>query len=289
MPSTGFGSGCSGSWTDGDAMKLDVLMSCMHQTDDALVRQSGLSGNVVVINQCSQERYEEYRTENGTVRMYSTCQRGLTKSRNMAINCSRADICLLCDDDEQFLPDYEQKIVSAYETLPQADVIIFKMSNRPASFRDETRRLRFPLTFKVSSWQISFRRERLLASGVSFDELLGAGTGNGGEEELKFLTDCEKAGLQIFYVPEEIASVAQTASTWFAGFDEPFFENRGATTRYILGPAVATVYALYYVVRKRSMYEKDITPWQAWKATMRGIRRNKIGKQAKQKVLQEVP
>lgn len=270
-------------------MKLDVLMSCMHQADDTLVHQSGLTGNVVVINQCDQEQYEEYQTPNGTVKMYFTRQRGLTKSRNMAIFNSDADICLLCDDDEVFEPDYEKKILGAYEALPWADVIIFKMIGRLPSLADQIRRLRFPQTMKVSSWQISFRRERLLESGVFFDELLGAGTGNGGEEELKFLTDCEKAGLQIFYVPEEIASVAQTASTWFTGFDAQFFENRGATTRYILGPAVAAAYAVYYVLRKHDMYEKDITPWQAWRATMRGISGNKIGKQAEQKTLQEVP
>jgi hypothetical protein len=113
--------------------------------------------------------------------------------------------------------------------------------------------------------------------------LLGAGTGNGAEEELKFLTDCEKAGLRIYYVPEEIASVAQTESTWFAGFDERFFYNRGATTRYILGFALASAYAVYYVARKKSMYESQITPGKALRATFRGILENKIGAQSKAK------
>ena len=262
-------------------MRLEVLMSCMHQQDDELVRSSRLTGDVVVINQCGQEGYIEYQTPHGTVRMFSTRQRGLTKSRNMAVEKATADICLLCDDDEEFVPGYEAKILDAYESLPQADVVIFKMTNRPASFPDRVMRLRFPRTMKVSSWQISFRRERLLASEVRFDELLGAGTGNGAEEELKFLTDCEKAGLKIYYVPTEIASVAQEESTWFSGFTEAFFENRGATTRYILGAGVASLYALYYTVRKRRMYQASISPGKALRATLRGIRENRIGKQAK--------
>ncbi len=261
-------------------MKLDVLMSCMHQSDDALVHKSKLTGNVVVINQCGREDYAEYPTSAGTARMVFTTQRGLTKSRNLAIRTSDADICLLCDDDEVFVPDYEQRILQAYESLPQADVIIFKMVNRPPSFADQIMRLRFPQTMKVSSWQISFRRERLLASGVRFDELLGAGTGNGAEEELKFLLDCERAGLMIYYVPAEIASVAQEVSTWFGGFTETFFENRGATTRYILGTGLASLYAVYYILRKRGMYGKDISPARALGATFRGIRENRIGKQA---------
>ena len=212
--------------------------------------------------------------------MYSTTQRGLTKSRNMAISKSDADVCLLCDDDEVFVEGYESAILKAYEELPQADVIIFKMVNREPSFSDEVQQLRFPKTMKVSSWQISFRRENLFRSGVRFDELLGAGTGNGAEEELKFLTDCEKAGLKIFYVPVEIATVAQAESTWFAGFNEQFFENRGATTRYILGWPLAVAYAVYYVLKKKQMYQSQITSKDALRAIFRGIRENKISKQA---------
>lgn len=267
----------------GERVTLEVLVSCMHQTDDALVRQAGLTGDVLVINQCDREGYEEYAAPGGRVRIFSTAGRGLTRSRNMAIAHARGDLCLLCDDDEAFVPDYDEKIRTAYTRLPQADVIIFKMADRPASFPDRVQRLRFPGTMKVSSWQISFRRQRLLDAGVRFDELLGAGTGNGAEEELKFLLDCEKAGLAIYYVPEEIASVAQKESTWFTGFDETFFENRGATTRYILGAPMAIVYGIYYVLRKRSLYEEKLTMSQALGAILRGIRENKIGRQAKQR------
>jgi len=258
-----------------------VLMSCMHQQDAELVQESRLTGDVVVVNQCDREGYDEYETPRGRVRMFSTTQRGLTKSRNLAIAKAQADICLLCDDDELFVPDYAEKITAAYEQLPQADVIIFKMVNRPAAFGDAARPLRWVDCMKVSSWQISFRREKLLSSGVKFDEFLGAGTGNGAEEELKFLLDCRKAGLKVWYVPVEIASVAQEQSTWFGGFDETFFENRGATTRYILGPALAGAYALYYVARKKPLYHNTISPATALRATFRGIRENKIGKQAK--------
>ena len=174
-------------------MKLDILMSCMHQTDGSLVAKSHITGNAVVINQCDREETIEFPTENGTARMICTTQRGLTKSRNMAIAASDADVCLLCDDDENFVYGYAGKILSAYEKLPQADVVIFRMVNRECPFGSDFRQLKFPQTMHVSSWQISFRRDSLLRTGVRFDELLGAGSGNGAEEELKFLVDCQKA------------------------------------------------------------------------------------------------
>lgn len=260
--------------------KLDVLVSCMHRENLDIVFDSHITGNAVVINQCDNDGYDECKTDRGLARMFSTTQRGLTKSRNMAINKSDADYCILCDDDEVFEDDYSQKILDAYEKCLDADVIIFKMSNRPPSFPNEIIRLKFPKTMKVSSWQISFRRQSLIDSGVRFDELLGAGSGNGAEEELKFLRDCEKAGLKIYYVPAVIASVGQESSTWFSGFNEKFFRDRGNTTRYILGLPLSVLYAFYYVAKKRKKFE--ISPFKALKATLVGIMENKIYRQSKQ-------
>ena len=110
-------------------MKLEILMSCMHQTDDRLVQKSNITGDVTVINQCDHEGQADYPTACGTAHIYSTTQRGLTRSRNMAIENATADICMLCDDDEVFVEGYEQKILEAYKNLPQADVIIFKIIN----------------------------------------------------------------------------------------------------------------------------------------------------------------
>ena len=264
-------------------MKLDILMSCMHQHDHGLIASSRITGSAVVVNQCDREETLEF--ENGRVRFLCTTQRGLTKSRNMAIRNSSADVCLLCDDDEVFVPGYEEKILAAYESLPQADVVIFRMTNYPCAFGSEARQLKFPQTMHVASWQISFRRERLAEVGVCFDELLGAGSGNGAEEELKFLLDCQRAGLSIWYAPVEIASVAQQESTWFAGFNEKFFYDRGATTRYILGAPLAAAYAVYYVAKKKSMYQSQITPAKALAAIFRGMMENKITKQARMKGL----
>ena len=262
-------------------MKLEILLSCMHQKDESIIHRSAITGNVLVINHCDREEETALRTERGVARIISTTQRGLTRSRNMAISKSNADICLLCDDDEIFVQNYEEKILAAYEENPQSDVIIFKIANQTPSFPDRTMELKFPRTMKVSSYQISFRRESLLRTGVRFDELLGAGTGNGAEEELKFLTDCRRAGLRIFYVPVEIAELIPSESTWFHGFTEEFFLNRGATTRYILGYPLAAMYGIYYVVRKRRLYAGEITPGKALGAIFRGIHENKIGKQAK--------
>lgn len=262
-------------------MNIEILISCMNQQDGRLIAKSGITGNAVMVNQCGREGYAEFPTETGVARVYDSAEKGLTKSRNLAIENSRADICMLSDDDEIFLPDYEARIRKAYRELPQADVIVFRIENWQTALGEETRRLRFPMTMKVSSVQISFRRESLMRTGVRFDPLLGSGSGNGAEEELKFLLDCQRRGLKIYYVPVTVAQLEQSESAWFTGFDEEFFYRRGGTTRYILGWPLASLYALYYVICKRGLYGGYLSPKSALKAIFRGIRDNRVAAQAK--------
>lgn len=257
---------------------MDILVSCMYQKNMDIISKSNIKSDAIIINQCDCESYSKKIIPYGTIQMFSTKQRGLTKSRNMAIKKSKADICLLCDDDEVFQDDYLEKVLNAYNELPQADIIVFKMANRVPSFKDKVMKIKFPMTMKVCSWQISFRRQSIINANIKFDELLGAGTDNGAEEELKFLTDCEKSGLKIYYVPSVIASVQQNKSTWFHGFNEKFFRDRGNTTRYILGLPLSIIYAIYYAIKKYDMYKKDISFKNALKSTFQGIKENKIYK-----------
>lgn len=176
----------------------------------------------------------------------------------------------MSDDDEFFVEDLESIVLKAYDYFQDADIIIFNMNNRPRTLGDIPRRLRKYELLKVSSWQISFRLKSV-KNKIKFDSRLGAGTGNGASEENKFLLDCYKSNLKIYYYPAEIASVAQNQSTWFHGYDHKYFYNRGKTTRYILGYPMAVLYAFYFVIKKRTLYKKDTTLFKALKAILKGI------------------
>jgi len=250
-------------------MRFEVLMSVMHATDFSIVEQSNLEKiNTVIINQCDAEKEELVKDKNS--KMLFTSTRGLSVSRNLAIQYADADVCLLCDDDEVFEDGLYEKVTKAYEAHPDADVIIFKMTNYPTKLGDTARKLgKFEL-LRVSSWQISFRLSSVKGK-IFFDTNLGAGTKNGAGEENKFLLDCKKQGLSIYYVPVAIASVAQNVSTWFSGYDKRFFFNRGKTTRYMLGLALSLFYAAHFLVFKHKLYKKDCSFWSALKYLVKGI------------------
>lgn len=276
-------------------MNLEVLISCMNQQDMKIAEQTGIQTDVLIINQCPKVEHsddassdkntlEVQNSSRGNIRMLRTNTRGLSKSRNLAIQHAVGDVCLLCDDDEQLDSSYEKIILNAYEALPDADIICFRISNQPSRLTQKTQRLTKWTAMRIASWQITFRRESILKSGIRFDEDMGAGTGNGGGEEVKFLRDCIKAGLKSYYVPKSIGTVAQTDSTWFKGFDRDFFYKRGITNRYMLGLPVSILYAAYYTMVKRDLYKEYVTPWQSFKYTLDGIIANDIVKQKKRRV-----
>lgn len=277
-------------------MNLEVLISCMNQQDMKIAEQTGVQTDALVINQCPQLEYSDdassdrniFAVQNSSrsnIRMLSTNTRGLSKSRNLAIQHAVGDVCLICDDDEQLGSSYEKIILNAYEALPNADIICFRIANQPSRLKQKEQRLTKWTAMRIASWQITFRRESILKSGVRFDEDMGAGTGNGGGEEVKFLRDCIKAGLKAYYVPKSIGTVAQTESTWFRGFDQDFFYKRGVTNRYMLGLPIAILYAIYYSYVKRNLYKPYVTTWQSFKYTLDGILADDISKQKKGKHL----
>lgn len=257
-------------------MRVQVLMSCMNLQGFEIVEKSKIKSDVLIVNQCGEEKLEEKTTDGYQAIKYSTTERGLSRSRNMAINKSDADICILCDDDECFVEGYAEKVEEAFQKYADADIIIWDMANWESKFNSKMQYLKFPNILKVSSCQISFRREKIKEQNLSFNVHMGAGTGNGAGEENKFLLDCIKSGLKVLYLPEKIAFVAQEESTWFDGYNEKFFFQRGAATRYMLGVPLAFLYAVYYVVVKRKLYRGQISMVQAFRYILKGMKANTI-------------
>lgn len=260
-------------------MRLEVLISCMHQENGlGLIERSGITGNVLMVNQTDREHKSITEQNNRQIRIIDTTERGLSNSRNMAIRYAKGEICLLCDDDERFEPDYESVILEAFDRLPKADIIAFGVRGQETRLKKKCQPVGRLKSLRLVSYQLAFRRSRILKSGICFDPYMGAGSGNGAGEENKFLLDCLKAGLKIWYVPQVIAQVDHGPSTWFFGYDRTFFIQRGSATRHMLGLVPAIFYGIYYVIFKRKLYRGTITSGQALAALLSGIRQNRIKK-----------
>ena len=248
-------------------MTLEVLVSCMHQTNFDIVKNSCINTDVLIVNQCNVDDYLERNNNSGFVeRMICTRERGLSRSRNAAIEHARGDICLICDDDEVLEHDYAETILKAFQDFPQADVITFKV-NHPmkSNYPNNVTNVGYIDALATSSCQIAFKRRSIIENNISFDVQMGSGTGNGGGEENKFLFDCLRHRLKIYFVPRLIATVPQTESQWFFGYTPKFMRDKGWAVRRIMGTFVGYLYVWTFIVRKYSLYKKECSFFRAIK------------------------
>lgn len=259
----------------GNVMKFEILMSCMFQKDYSIIEKSNLENvNVIIINQTDVDKEEILRL-NELHTIVNSPDRGVSVSRNKAIEYTNSDICLICDDDECFVQDIEDKVTNAYKEIPDADIIIFKMINRKTKLGEKKRRLKRLELMRVSSVQISFKTQSI-KNKIFFDTKLGAGSGNGAGEENKFLLDCYRKGLKIYYYPVEIASIVQGASTWFFGYNSKYFYQLGSVTRYTYGFWFSLIYMTYFCFTKEKIYMKEISMFKALESAYKGIAENRL-------------
>ncbi len=240
-------------------MKIEVLISCMHQNGKDIVLNSNIQTDVLVVNQCEQDSVEHFVFENNKgeqcqVRILHTTERGLSRSRNMALRNAQGDICLICDDDEILEQDYPTKIKQAFTAYPHADLIAFRLNYSKKQFSNTPHAIGRFMSAKVSSAQVAFRREKVLTTNVFFDEQMGSGTGNGGGEEIKFLFQILGKGLKMMYVPSLIATIKDEESMWFKGYTKDFFINYGWSIRRIYGWCLGYMYLWYHIVRHHALY-----------------------------------
>lgn len=259
--------------------KFAILLSCMYEKDKEIIKKSNIQSNCIIINQCDENKKEQIKIENNKTCLWiNSKERGLSKSRNMAIENSKGDIYLIADNDEIFDDDLEEKILKAYQELPQADIIVFNLHNKRTKLKNKIYKLKRLECLRVCSLQISFKRNSVIENNLKFDIKLGAGTGNGAGEENKFLLDAYDKGLKIYHYPINIATMIENESTWFSGYNEEYFYKHGMTTRYILGFWLSCLYALYFLIFKYKEYKNDISFFNAFKNISFGIYDNNLNK-----------
>lgn len=233
---------------------VTVLLSAMGLSDTSILKKLKITGPSILIDQCDEEGRE--REENCL--FVKTKERGLSKSRNMALReaaLSGAEYCIFCDNDVQYEDDYENTIESAFRRNPDSDILVFFIE-RPERHEPVLKKegsLDRLHSMKIFSPEIAFRLSSLKRAGLRMDELFGAGAKYGMGEENIFLFDAFRKGLKITYVPIKIAATLENESTWFKGYNREFFRNRGAGY-YRMSKWMYPLLCLQFALRKRSLY-----------------------------------
>lgn len=250
-------------------MRLDVLLSAMNLMDYRYIDSLNITGNCIIVNQCNRTMEWCVEKNNRYIYYIETTERGLSKSRNMAIRHAQSDVWILCDNDVEYVSGYEQMILDQYEKHPECDGIVFHVESsiNPVPCFSTERRLNYLSSGKVISYEISFRRDRV--QGILFDELIGAGTRFKMGEENSFLFECLRRGLNIQYVPIKIAKLRYEPSTWNTGFDREYMIGRGASFESMTA-RWSWALILQFALRKYKLYRENLKLTEAFRGMLEG-------------------
>lgn len=246
-----------------------MLVAAMHQDDLSLFRRMNLQSDAVIANQADDHGYAEECPDGAhVVRMITTPFRGLGLNRSTALLYASADVCLLSDEDVVLAEGYHQMVLDAFAELPRADVIIF---NLEASGDGGTRRRKMVRSARrvrahqvlgyASAARIAFRRSAVLRANVWFSPLFGAGSVYPMGEETLFLADCLRNGLRLYIHPGVLGYTSDAQSTWFHGYDEKYFRDKGAVF-YSLSRRALLPLCAQDVIRHRAIHGTEISMLQ---------------------------
>lgn len=221
----------------------------MNQTDFSKIKAMNIHSNVVFANQADRTEYAEQEFEGHTAKMITTATRGVGINRNLAFAYSSADILLLADDDIVYRDEYEKIVLDAFAEHPKADVILFNFESlnpdRPEAITKRTHRVRWYNCLKYGALRIAIRREALLRKNLAFSFLFGGGARHSAGEDNLFITHCIQKGLRVISHTSVLGTVRQEESTWFRGYDEKYYRDRGALFAAMYGRWSGIVLTLF--------------------------------------------
>lgn len=254
-------------------MKCEILISTMNlKNNNNLISKMNINGNSLTINQVTMDNIELKNDNKSKNRLISVKDKGLSKSRNLAILNSNADICVIADDDLVYCNNYEKIITEAYTKIKDADIIAFRVNNCKVNNKYKNNKISFLESFKICSVQVTFKRNSIFNNKILFDERFGAGSKHFilGEENI-FLTDCIKKGLKIYFVDETIATLSNGKSTWFLGYNRQYFMSKGACF-YRINKLLSPLLIIQFAVRKNKIYKNEMDLFKSIKYMFDGIK-----------------
>ncbi|MBQ6935812.1 MAG: glycosyltransferase family 2 protein [Clostridia bacterium] len=256
-------------------MKIEVLVSTMHQKNSDLINKMNLKTDAIIINQTDNADFKELSINDKKVRMFSFNERGVGLSRNSALMRSDADICVLADDDMVFCDNYEETVRNAFEDNPRADLIIFNLIEDGKSLnRQNTNITKINILnyMNYGAARIAFKRKAISYNGITFNLNFGGGTNHQCGEDTLFLRNCLKKGLNIIALPQAIAELKdERDSTWFKGYNEKYFFDKGAVLA-LAHPVLAKLFSLYLTLRHNEYTKNGMSKKEVYKEICKGIK-----------------
>lgn len=259
---------------------LEILISTTNRnTLDFLIPMFPFSHfsvfSILIINQTSKDQI--LVSDFPSVRVINSFEKGLSKSRNAAIQNASKKIGLFADDDIVYTADFSSQIVTAFSTL-DASVITFNHQRIGVAHAQNAATTTFlhdsKTIWNVFSIEIAFKISDVKDNNLRFDEHFGLGADFETAEELLFLRSVLQSKIKAAYFPAVVVSHALLTSGDDQGSDKLVFAR--AALSYKLYKQLAYLWLpkyLFFLYRYNYMSLSEIP--QKLKSGFSGIKKYK--------------
>ena len=142
--------------------------------------------------------------------------KGVTKSRNRAIELTKTDYLIFGDDDVEFHPEKLNEAIAIMEADPQLTLLLLAATDDKGRSRKQYPKKRERLTklnsARAATYEMLIRAPEVRRLRVKFDENFGAGAENYLGDEFIFIADLIDKGAKCEFAPIYVASHPEESS-----------------------------------------------------------------------------
>ena len=267
--------------------KLQILISAVDKEPMELIRRMNIQTDACLVDQIlsdeAKERLEftNFSTESHEwgehrVKVIKSSDRGVGLSRNTALDNSDpdAEIIQFADDDIIYNDGYPQLVIREFDKHPEADILLFNVKaqqGRETYWNNDFAKVSWYNYGRYPAYAICARRQKLIDSGVRYSLLFGGGAPYMNGEDSLFLHDCLEKKLSVYRTDVTIGHETQGESTWFKGYTEKFFFDRGVLYHFLYGK-MAKVWGFRFLFKNRSEMCIEFGFLRAFATLCKGIR-----------------
>ncbi len=265
-----------------DTKRLQILVSAVNKDPHKLINSMEIASDAVIVNQLIGDDVpagvapgdQDYEFDGFTARILNRREKGVGLSRNTAIDASDHEIIQFGDDDIVYDEGYADKIIAEFDAHPEADVLTFNVKaqeGRETYWNEDYARVTGLNYGRYPAYAICVRRQKLIDSGVRYSLLFGGGAPYMNGEDSLFLHDCLKAGLAIYRTDAVLGKEREGESTWFKGYTDKFFFDRGVLYHFLYG-RMAKILGFRFLFNHRNDFCKEKGLWRSYRLLCDGIK-----------------
>lgn len=196
-------------------MELEMLYATYGDRVDQLLLNLPESSDklkIIIVHQVDDVSHNAQHlfSHRSDVKYFMMLDKGVSKSRNFALQQATGDIILFCDDDVTYSDGFIDSIIDEYVKDSEVDSITFSYSTPTSGvlskFKSYPYRHNLRSILSVGTIEVSARLAGVKRVGAFFPEDLGAGSKFYCCDEPVFLSRLIKSGLVVEYRPISICT-----------------------------------------------------------------------------------